>query len=168
MATKKFMSVLLSVFVATWFLGHISQTMAETWKLKSFQHTTKVEGAPIPDAEGHIVTMFVREGPSIYDNGEWAWTKTVTVGDMTKGVGSFFFYAITTFQDGSTIISLSKGTSGGPATQFTGEIIHGTGRFQGIKGTTTSTSMKTLPPAKGETMGKVIAEVTLNFTLPPK
>jgi len=30
-----------------------SSNMAETWKLKTFQHTTKVEGAPIPDAEGH-------------------------------------------------------------------------------------------------------------------
>jgi hypothetical protein len=168
MAPKKFMWVLLSVFMAGWLLSPVPQTMAETWKVKVFQHTTKVEGHPIPNAEGHIVGMFIREGVSIYDNEEWAWTKTVNVGDMTKGVGAFFFYAITTFQDGSTIISYAKGTSGGPTAQFTGEIIHGTGRFQGIKGTSISTSMKNLPPEKGEIIGKVVGELTINYTLPSK
>jgi len=168
MATKKFMWVLLSVFIATWLLSPVPQTMAETWKVKTFQHATKAEGALIPDAEGHFVGLLVREGPSVYNNEEWAWTKTVTIGDFTKGVGPFSFYTITTFQDGSTIIGYAKGTSSGPTGQFTGEIIHGTGRFQGIKGTSTSTSMKTFPPEKGEIVGKIIGEITINFTLPPK
>jgi len=162
------MSVLLSVFIATWLLCPVPQTMAETWKLKTFQHTTKAEGVPIPGAEGHFVGLLVREGPSIYDNGEWAWTKVVVIADTIKGVGSFSQYAMTTFQDGSTITSYAKGTTGGPTAQFTGEIIHGTGRFQGIKGTATSTSVRNLPPEKGEIIGKVIGEVTINFTLPPK
>jgi len=168
MTTKKFMWVLLSVFVATWFLSPVPQTMAETWKVKVFQHTTKMEGAPIPNAEGHIVGVIVREGVSIYDNGELAWVKTVTIGDFIKGVGPFSFYAITTFEDGSTITGYAKGTSGGPTSQFTGEIIHGTGRFQGIKGTSISTSMKNLPPEKGEILGKSIGELTITYTLPPK
>jgi len=168
MATKKFMWVLLSVFIATWLLSPVPQTIAETWKVKFFHHATKVEGIPIPNAEGHVVGVLVREGVSIYDTGELGWTKSVTSFDSTKGVGSFFLYATTTFQDGSTMTSYAKGTSGGPAAQFSGELIHGTGRFQGIKGTVATTSLKTLPPEKGEIMGKALGELTLTFTLPPK
>jgi hypothetical protein len=167
MATKKFMWVLLSVFIATWLLGSVSQTMAETRKGKTFQHTTRVEMVPIPDAEGHMVGAFVREGVNIYDNGELGWNKTLIIWDGTKGVGSFSQYTTVTFQDGSTTTSYTKGTSSGPTAQFSGEIIHGTGRFQGIKGTVTGTA-KNLPPAKGETMGKTLSEWTQTFTLPPK
>jgi len=53
------------------------------------------------------------------------------------------------------------------AQKWAGDIIHGTGRFQGIKGTVT-TSSKRLPPEKGELMGKTIGEGTLNYTLPSK
>jgi hypothetical protein len=168
MATKKFMWVLLSVFIGTWLLSPVPQTIAETWKSKFFMHATKVEGVPIPGAEGHIVGLLVREGPSIYDNGEMGWTKVVVIADTIKGVGSFSQYATTTFQDGSTMTSYTKGTTGGPTAQFAGEFIHGTGRFQGIKGTATSISVKMLPPEKGEIMGKAIGEVTATFTLPPK
>ena len=168
MATKKIMWVLLSVFIAAWLLSPVPQTMAETWKVKFFVHTTKVEGFPIPDVEGHFVTMFVREGVNTFENGELAWGKGVTIFDGTKGVGSFFIYNTLTFQDGSTITSYGKGTSGGPTAQFTGEIIHGTGRFQGIKGTSTSANVKNLPPEKGEIIGKAVGEVTITFTLPTK
>ena len=167
MITKKFMPVLLSVFIATWLLSSVSQTMAETRKGKTFQHTTKVEMVPIPDAEGHMVGAFVREGVNIYDNGELGWNKTVIIWDGTKGVGSFSQYTTVTFQDGSTTTSYTKGTGSGPTAQFSGELIHGTGRFQGIKGTVTGTA-KNLPPEKGEIIGKAVSEWTLTFTLPPK
>jgi len=138
-----------------------------TWKGKTFQHTTKVEMVPIPDAEGHMVGMFVREGVNTYEDGEQGWNKTVIIWDGTKGVGSFSQYTTVTFQDGSTTISHTKGTGSGPTAQFSGEIIYGTGRFQGIKGTVTGTA-KNLPPEKGEIIGKALSEWTLTFTLPPK
>jgi hypothetical protein len=140
----------------------------ETWKVKFFVHTTKVEVLPIPDAEGHVSGMFVREGVNIFENGELAWGKSVIIGDWTKGVGPFSQFSTLTFQDGSTITSYTKGTSGGPIVQFSGEIIHGTGRFQGIKGTSTSANVKNLPPEKGEIIGKAAGEITITFTLPPK
>jgi hypothetical protein len=167
MATKKFMWVLLSFFIATWLLGSVSQTMAETWKFKFFNHVTKVEGLPIPDAEGHFVGAIVREGVIIFENGELAWAKTVVNFDNVKGVASFYQYNTTTFQDRSTITGYTKGTSGTGPFQFTGEIIHGTGRFQGIKGTVTATA-NNLPPEKGEIVGKSFGEATMTFTLLPK
>ena len=167
MATKKFMWVLLSLFIATWLLGSVSQTMAETLKGKFFHHATKMEGLPIPDAEGHWVGTLIREGVNIYENGELGWGKSVIILDMTKGVGSFSLYTTVTFPDGSTMTSYSKGTASGPTVQFSGEYIHGTGRFQGIKGTITATG-KSLPPEKGEIAGKSVGEYTITFTLPSK
>ena len=165
MTTKNFMWVLLGVLIAILLLGSVSQTMAETRKGKTFHYTSKVEMVPIPNIEGHWFGMFVREGVNTYEDGEQGWNKTVVIFDNTKGVGTFDQYTIVTFQDGSTTISHTKGTSEGG--QFSGEIIHGTGRFQGIKGTVTGTA-KNLPPVKGEIIGKALSEWTMTFTLPPK
>jgi hypothetical protein len=43
-----------------------------------------------------------------------------------------------------------------------------TRHFQGIKGTAASTTVKNLPPEKGEIIGKAFGEVTITFTLPSK
>ena len=164
MITKKFTVVILGAFIATCLLSSISQTMAETRKGKTFHGVaTKVEMVPIPNAEGHVVAMFVREGVNTYEDGEQGWNKTVVIWDGIKTVGSFVQYTMVTFQDGSTTITYSKGGEG----QFSGEIIYGTGRFQGIKGTVTGT-YKNLPPEKGEIIGKGLSEWTLTYTLPPK
>ncbi len=164
MRTKKVTWVLLSVFIAIWFLGSVSQTGAETRKGKTFHYTSKVEMVPIPNTEGHVVGMIIREGVNTYEDGEQGWNKTVIIWDGVKHVGNFFQYTMVTFQDGSTTISYTKNTGPG---QFGGEIIHGTGRFQGIKGTVAGT-FKNLPPEKGEIIGKGLSEWTLTYTLSPK
>jgi hypothetical protein len=120
-----------------------------------------------------MVRLTQREGVDIFENGELAWFKAVLYADMIKGAGSYEMYTTRTFQDGSTITAYNKArveaTPAGlqTATKSTGEIIHGTGRFQGIKGTVTS-SGKVLPPEKGEPSGKSISEGTLIYTLPSK
>ena len=164
MTTRKFMWVLLSVFITICLLSSVSQTMAETRKGKTFHYTAKVEMVPIANTEGHVVGMIVREGVNTYEDGEQGWNKTVIIWDGVKDVGNFFQYTMVTFQDGSTIISYTKNTGPG---EFGGEIIHGTGRFQGIKGTVAGT-FKNLPPGKGEIIGKGLSEWTTTFTLPPK
>ena len=50
---------------------------------------------------------------------------------------------------------------------WTGEIIKGTGRFEGIKGTQTAKA-KYLPVEKGEAGPKGIGEGTITYTLPSK
>ena len=168
MATKKAMWVFFCIlFVAASVLGSVAQVMAETWKVKLMYHKMKVERFPIPDAEGHAIAWLVSEGVKIYDNGEFGWHKCVSILDGINGVGPISIYGTDTFQDGSTMTTHSKGTSSGPTYQFTGEIIHGTGRFQGIKGTIMSTG-KTLPLEKGEIAGRTVGEGTITFTLPPK
>ncbi len=163
-----------SIFViGIWLLGSVPQAMAETMNYKWFNHMTKMERFPIPDAEGHAVSLWVREGVIILESGELAWVKIIGFSDATKGAGTLITYSTLTFQDGSTIIQHRKGTQQATpagvtsAAKQSGEIIHGTGRFQGIKGTVT-TSSRSLPPENGEPVGKSLGEGTMVYTLPSK
>ena len=160
-----------SIFViGIQFLGFVPQATAETLNYKNFNHVTKVEVVPIPDAEGHLVRLTVREGVQIFENGELAWIKSVLYSDQINRAGTLDVYSTLTFQE---ITSHTKGrveaTPAGLQTgsKLTGEIIHGTGRFQGIKGTLTSAG-KLLPPEKGEPSGKSLGEGTYVYTLPSK
>jgi hypothetical protein len=150
-----------------------AQAAAETLKFRLFNHVTKAEMYPIADVEGHFIIANVREGTIIFENGELGWLKGTLINDVIRGAGTIDMYSTFTLQDGSTITTRAKGTAeaapqaGASVAKFTGDIIHGTGRFQGIRGTMTS-SAKVLPPEKGEMAGKALGDVTLVYTLPPK
>jgi len=169
MAAKRTTWIVLGIFImATWLLGSVPQIMAETLNGKYINRVTKIESLPIPDAEGHSTGMTVIEGASISENGELSWQKVVIIFDMTKGVGPFSQYWTNTFQDGSTMTGYNKGMGdGGPTAKWTSEIINGTGRFQGIKGTVTSTA-KFFPPEKGGIGWKTVGEYTMTYTLHSK
>jgi len=167
------LAVVFIFMIGIWPLGSVPKATAETLNFKIFNHVAKMEAVPIADTEGHSVSLSVREGVYTFDNGELAWHKLVLYADLIKGAASLETYTTITFPDGSTITTHTKGrTEATPAgvqtaTNATGEIIHGTGRFQGIKGTVTMTS-KLLPPEKGEPAGKTLGEGTLVYTLPSK
>jgi hypothetical protein len=168
MATRKSIWFLISAFIITGLLlGSANQVIAETWKFKAFNHVTKAEGSLIPNAEGHWVGMMMREGVTIYETGELAWHKVTVIYDGIKGVGSYSQYITVTFQDGSTMTNYCQSKAFPGGYNWTAEIIHGTGRFQGAKGTVTGTG-KMLPPEKGELGGKAIGEGITTFTLPSK
>ena len=176
MAIRKFFVGLAvaSIFVMSiWPLGSVPQATAETLNFKMLNHVEKAEIIPIADVEGHFVRLFQREGVAVFENVGWAWGKVTLIRDSVKGAGTAEVYVTWAFMDGSTIIAHGKGrveatpqgvTSG---TKTTSDIIHGTGRFQGIKGTGAWAS-KLLPPEKGEPEGKAFAEGTLTYTLPSK
>jgi hypothetical protein len=169
MATKKSSWVLVGFFIiAMGLLGVAPQAMAETLNYKFLSHVTSGQAFPIADAEGHFVGLNVRFSALVFENGEMAWSKTIVLFDRTKGEGSLDQYGTINFQDGSTIITRTKGGTAGSTAKVTGEIIHGTGRFQGIKGTTATPIIKFFPLEKGETGAKSFGEATLNYTLPPK
>ena len=173
MAKKSCMLIVSLFIISAGLLYSMPQAMAETLSYKFFLPVTQRQIIPIGDVEGHAVGILVREGAIILENGEMAWGKAVVIWDMIKGAGRFDQYSTLTFQDGSTIITRTKGTaeatSSGVSTAatWTGEIIKGTGRFEGIKGTGTSTA-KLLPPGKDELGGKSLGEGTLTYTLPKK
>jgi len=170
MATKKSMFILIGILlISVWILGSTIQAGAETLNYKFYTWVNKGEGVSVGDVEGHVVSLNMRGAFYVFENGEVATINHVATGDFIKGAGPFMQYVTINFADGSTIIIKSQGTIAGAATSggWTSEIIKGTGRFEGIKGTQ-SAKAKYLPVEKGEAGPKGYGEGTINYTLPSK
>ena len=174
MATKKSMWVLFGILVVSaWVLGSVKQAQAETLNFKAYNYSVKAEIIPVGDVEGHNLSLGIRRAFNVFENGEVATSIIIVSSDMIKGSGSNIQYNTMTFADGSTIVARRAGTVGGTAekaittSDAEGQIIKGTGRFQGIKGTLT-TKGKFLPLEKGEVGQKYVGEGTITYTLPPK
>jgi hypothetical protein len=171
---KKSRWVFIALFgISVGLLYSVPQAMAETLSYKFLLPVTQRQAVQIGDVTNHWVGLVVREGSVAFGTGEMAWVKSVNTWDVIKGGGPFIAYSTLTFQDGSTIITHNKGISkehsagGPPEINITVEIIKGTGRFEGIKGTV-STWNKSMPLEKGELGEKVLGEATMTYTLPQK
>jgi hypothetical protein len=174
MAKRKSIWVLFGILVITaWVLGSAVQAGAETWNYKFYTWVIKGETIPVGDVEGHSVWYLVRGAFRVYENGEVATATAIVTGDFIKGAGPFMQYVTLTHGDGSTMIIKSQGMAGVPAAGaptaggWKSEIIKGTGRFEGIKGTD-GAKAKYLPVEKGEAGPKGYGEGTMTFTLPSK
>ncbi len=167
MAPRKLMWLPFGILIiSAWVLGSTIQVGAETLNFKFLTHTTRIEMFPVGDVEGHNVALNVREGAVILASGELAWMKAINSIDVVKGVQTYDQYCTVSFQDGSTIIAHTKGSAAGTSGKWAGEIIHGTGRFQGIKGTAAA-EIKFVPPKDGISL-KALGEATFNYTLSSK
>jgi hypothetical protein len=175
MATKKSMWVLIGFFIiAAWLLGIVIEAQAETMKCKFTRVVTKEVTWPVSDEEGHILLMQISEGLAFFENGDIANFKTQAISDRRTGTGKgsqAISYVFFRFEDGSSIIVRNEyrsiaDASGKISTKGGGEIIKGTGRFEGIKGTYSSAG-KPFPPIKGEA-DKYSGDITITYTLPPK
>jgi hypothetical protein len=161
------------IVIWAWLVGFPTPVDAETLKFKGYTFVDKSERVLIGDVQGHSLSLTVRRSILVFENGDTATVIGVSTSDTTKGSGPFLMYNTFTFADGSTIITKTQGTIGGTAVGvyqsggMTGEIIKGTGRFEGIKGTSTS-AYKFFPLEKGEIGPKGIGEGALTFTLPSK
>ncbi len=174
MGTKKLAWSLITLLVAwVWFVGFPMPANAETLKFKAYTYVTKAERTPIGDVDGHTLSLTTRKAFIVFENGEVAIQTSVGTTDAIKGSGSSLQYQTINFSDGSTIIIKTQTTVSGTApgspksAKLTREIIKGTGRFEGIKGTGTST-VKYFPLEEGEPGPKGIGEGTISYTLPPK
>jgi len=173
MATKKSICVLFGILVIwAWVLGSATQAGAETMNYRGYTYADKAEEVLIGDVEDHTLRLETRRGFYVFENGEVATILAHISGDYIKGAGSYMSYTTITFADGSTIvikrqaaITAVGGVAAASATK--GEVIKGTGRFVGMKGTLTSKS-KILPREKGEAGQKAVVDATITYTLPPK
>jgi hypothetical protein len=172
MAKKLMFALFCILVISTWAFGSAIQAAAETMNFKTYSYVVKSETVSIGDVEDHILGLETRRGFSLFENGDVATGILFVMGDYIKGLGSNTSYGTITFLDGSTImtkrqmtITASEGASDSGGLK--GEIIKGTGRFEGIKGTITQKT-KWLPLEKGEAGRKTISEVTITYTLPSK
>ena len=173
MATKKAVWVLFGILViSVWILASAIQSGAETMKCRNAGTATKNETIPVGDEEGHVLGLQIAEGLAFFENGEIAKMRSHAVYDTIPGKGGqAITYHIYTFEDGSTIVIrnqqlLVPDTSGKVSSKTTGELIKGTGRFEGIKGTTSSTG-RNFRGSKGEAT-RGTNDVTFTYTLPSK
>ncbi len=138
---------------------------------KFYTYVTKSESASVDDVEGHTMRFYIRRAFWVFENGEVGTSYSVGTSDYVKLSGPFMQYQTISFQDGSTIIVKNQGTTAtttaGTSSQWRSEIIKGTGRFEGIKGTQ-SAKGKFLPVEKGEVGPKGYGEGMITYTLPAK
>ena len=176
MTMKKSITIwgFIILLIGVWLVGFATPASAETMRYKIYTYVVKSENVLIGDVEGHAVSLAIRRAILVFENGETGTNNLVITGDRIKQSGPILVYSTMTFPDGSTIVIKSQGTTGGgtavgvPTTaEVTGEIIKGTGRFEGIKGTETK-RFKYFPLEKGEDGPKGIGEGTMNYTLPSK
>ncbi len=167
MTTRKSMLVFLGILVASVVLGPAIKVDAETMNYKFYTWAIKHDEIAVEDVEGHTFGFGTRGALYIFENGEIANVNVVLSTDMVKMLGPFMQYVTIKFQDGSTIIIKSQGKFGGGAADWKSEIIKGTGRFQGAKGTQ-SAKAKYLPMQKGEPGPRGYGEGTITYTLPSK
>ena len=120
----------------------------------------------------HYVAMGKREGKAVFSNGEIAvYDNTAYVdADLGNRSSTFQVYTRFSFEDGSTISV--KGFAKGfrdennlPGAKGTGEIYHGTGRFNGIKGSVQFTNRQLQPTSKDPYRTAKI-EAVMTYTLP--
>ncbi len=160
--------------LAVGLLGLVSPAPAETLKCKGAGMQRVQEGVPVGDVEGHYVGVNVRAGMAFCDTGEILNYTTLASWNIIPGGGEAQGYQLWNFVDGSTMLSNFQqkyGPSADPnfvsESNATGEILSGTGRFAGIKGSLTFTG-KNLKPIKGEPGGRSALDFTFTYTLPPK
>ena len=169
---------ILTVFAVVsllWFIIPVQKANAETETWKGSNYVTKFEAMPTLITPGHFIGIFERQGEVVLGNGEKAKTDlrgTVDL-NMDIGEGTFHGYSFSTYEDGSMTITKLEGVirvlpgQRLPITEGTGTYIKGTGRFQGIEGTTSFKSRQTKPYG-GEYKGDAGSEGINTFTLPTK
>ncbi|MFC1607844.1 hypothetical protein ACFL47_07725 [Candidatus Latescibacterota bacterium] len=149
-----------------------AQGRKTTMKYKEILHHTQINEIEAGDVPGHTLYSGENRGLAILDKGElatykgwWLWDGIEING---KGTGSGHGCGVTTFEDGSTIVTQFKGSdtdeqrSGNFVNREKGAITitGGTGRFKGIKGSGNYTAKRI------EVGGELYVETTLNYTLP--
>ncbi len=168
MAMAKSLQVLIGLgMLATFVLAPAPPSGAEELHYKFYTWMIRNDSVPVADVEGHAVALGSRGAFYVFDNGDVATMKHVYTADFIKGAGPFMQYVTITFPDGATITWKSQGTVGSGAGGWTSEILKGTGRFEGIKGTQSSKA-KYLPIEPGEPGTRGYGEGTITYILPAK
>lgn len=131
--------------------------------------TSSSEWLPVGDEAGHVIGMGKGEGVAAFSDGATAKYSNVSTFDTRQGKGGTSQgYTKFTFDGGSCIFfswtaELTLDKNGLPSSAGKGTIIKGTGRFEGIKGTSIfSSKVKILPDSKHI----AISNATITYTLP--
>lgn len=169
-------AVLLSVFVFVIYCllpaPAIAATAPQTLQVEATSYVVSSQWLPVGDEAGHVIGIQQREGEVILSNGETARYSTVSTFDARRGKegGTSQGYSKFIFMDESLILfswtaSISREQDGLTSNQGQGIIIKGTGRFEGIIGTS-AFSGKQLKPAAEDPGLTAVQHAAITYTLP--
>lgn len=89
MAMKKLIwAVFGMLMISAWVLGSAIQGVAETMNYKFYRYVIKEEPVRIGDVEGHAMSLTIRGGFCVFQNGEVATSRSVVTADVIKHSGS--------------------------------------------------------------------------------
>lgn len=144
-------------------------------------HTLQVEATscvvtsqwlPVGDEAGHVVGVQQREGEAVFSNGETAKYYTVSTFDAKRGkeAGSSQGYSKFVFADDSFIMfswksDITRDETGLSHNKGQGNIISGSGRFNGITGIS-EFSGRQLKPTSEDPKGITLQNAIITFELP--
>jgi hypothetical protein len=176
MEKRRIVLVVISfLLISIWLFP--SQAQAETRKYRIVMYFTRVEMSPIPALEGQAYMLTEFRGLTFWEDGEISAYSGAAIVEIYKGKGPVQNHVVHTFADGSTIVSKNRfiniSAPDGKTSLYedvTGEIVKGTGRFEGIKGTVTAKGKRFTPLSPGlkEMRGDAVVEGSMTFTLPTK
>ena len=129
----------------------------------------KAEAAKVGDVPGHVVGVAEANGLIFPEKDEPAAYSVQFMFDYVNGSGRHWAYSVSTWEDGSTTVIKSEGTTtatqGGKISLFEGTYtyVKGTGRYAGIKGGGSYTGKRVTPLAAG---AFCYSDATDTYTLP--
>ena len=163
---KKFLVLLLPVLV------FVVPARADsiTEKFRIINHVTRFETMNPEDEKGHVIGILTRSGLALFEDGQIGNQSAMIVFDMVSGKsGSFETYTTITLEDGSGWIAKTNGkmsrTPDGKRllTKQAGEIVRGTGKYEGIKGTIAFEGVGYGPTEVGK--GDWVGDCTITYTI---
>lgn len=126
---------------------------AETLTWRSISHIDETHAFVLAETGGYTVGTGKGNGLGFFPKDQIA---TVTLGytiDYLKGEGHFLAYEAYTFPDGAALILRRNGKTrvAGKGAEFTGdfEVVGGSGRYEGARGTGTFTGKRMAPLSSG-------------------
>jgi len=141
----------------------------ESLTCKVLQHDVHLDSLRVGDAEAHVLALFSRKGVAVLKGGEVVDFATWGTADLVSGKGTVTGYAMLTYQDGSTALSIVEGRTDRGSVHLTGAFTRGTGRLEGIKGTMAISGNSRMPfDEERETIENVHYDLTATYTLSPQ
>jgi hypothetical protein len=128
----------VAVVIGAALLSSPAQAGEQPFKGRYINVSGETNCTKIDDKEGHIICTYELPSAAIRDDGEIYARVIKGTLDLTKGVGSVEGYMVSTYADGSMLVSTYEGVSKVDANkdvvnEGTLTCVSGTGRFQGAK-----------------------------------
>jgi hypothetical protein len=164
-----FYSMMLTI--AALVICYSTPAVAESMNYKFNTQLVRVDIVESEEVDGHVVYLIYED--IIFESGELATIKAPATAAHINGVGPLILTVNMIFADGSMITKKRQGTirttTEGTAAlcDWTSEILNGSGRFEGIKGSQKAKATY-LKVEKGEIEREMHGEGTIIYTLPPK